>query len=129
MGDAMQSDDDDPSGTYQDRDTLDLFSIQSVKKGKMDAYRAANNAWSLDGLGGMKAARRGAGDNLLLSDVQLRLRRIFQQREAVLMGALLAVIAMLLLQCWPLIKDGVRHSMPVPRDNIAALLQTSSGEL
>ena len=67
----------------------------------MDAYRAVNNAWSLDGLAGMKVARRDAGYILWTSSLRARLRRIFQQREALLMGAFLATFVMVLLACWP----------------------------
>lgn len=60
----------------------------------MDAYQVKNNSRSLDGLGGLKAARRRRGENLLVEDVGLRLTRTLKQKEAMVLGAVLAIVAL-----------------------------------
>ena len=83
---------------FRDRDTLDRHNARQVELGKMEAYRALNNAWSLDGLAGLKSARRAAGHSLWASSLRAWLRRVSQQREALLVGACLALGAMVLVE-------------------------------
>ena len=83
---------------FRDRDTLDRFNARQVEQGKMETYRAQNNAWSLDGLAGMKSARRAAGHALWISSLQAWLRRVFRQREALLMGAFLALVVVMVVE-------------------------------
>ena len=54
-------------------------------------YRVKNNCRSLDGLPGLRAARRDHGEILLLGDVGARARRMGMQWGAVLLGMLFAV--------------------------------------
>lgn len=70
---------------------------QQVEKGVMDAYRAKNNARSLDDLGGLNAARRLKGENIPLTNLLIRLKRCLQQWDAMLLGALLTMIAFMFL--------------------------------
>jgi len=81
----------------QDRKTLGHWASQQVEKGVLDQYRAKNNARSLDGLGGMKVARRHRGEILLLGDVEIWFKRVLQQWDAMLLGAFLAIIAFVFL--------------------------------
>lgn len=67
-----------------------------VTKHEMQAYQAAMNASSLDGLTGLRAARRLAGERLWLTGGKARARRIAAQWDTVgvgvLIGLLLAVV-------------------------------------
>ena len=81
-----------------DRDTLDKWTGQQLKQGKMGAYIAKNNTRSLDGLTGMKAARRAAGEVLWFGDLRAWLGRLLQQREALCTGAVLALVVIKALQ-------------------------------
>jgi len=81
----------------EDRKTLGHWASQQIEKGVMDEYRAKNNARSLDDLGGLKAARRLRGEHLLLCDIEIWLKRVLQQWDAMLLGALLAVFAFVFL--------------------------------
>ncbi|PKS09215.1 hypothetical protein jhhlp_003829 [Lomentospora prolificans] len=80
---------------FTERPTLELWASKQVEKAD-DAileYQAANNAKSLDGLPGLKSARRDAGEKLLIvKDVEARVRRLWHERMSVLFGFLLAVL-------------------------------------
>ena len=75
-----------------DRDTLGKWATQQIKKGTIDAYRAKNNSRSLDGLPGMNVARRTKGETLWLGDMVAWLQRVSQQKEALMIGALLGLL-------------------------------------
>lgn len=51
-----------------------------------------NNTRSLDGLPGLKSARRERGEWVLLGDSAAAARRIARQREALLVGVLLGFL-------------------------------------
>ena len=55
-------------------------------------YRVKNNVRSLDGLPGLRAARRDHGEVLLLGDVGARARRVGMQWGALLLGMMFIVI-------------------------------------
>jgi len=61
----------------------------------MEAYRAKNNARSLDNTGGLKAARRTKGEMVWLEDIKLYCRRLGQQWDAIIVGMLLAFLLLL----------------------------------
>ncbi|MBE3045204.1 pyridoxamine 5'-phosphate oxidase family protein [Candidatus Bathyarchaeota archaeon] len=78
---------------FAERDTLDRYIAQTEKAGQMQAYQAEHNARSLDGLPGLRAARRGAGEALLgWGDVRSRAGRLWAERVSVFFGFLLAVL-------------------------------------
>jgi len=64
----------------------------------MEWYQQQANLRSLDGLGGLRAARRGKGENVHLQDVQIWFRRILKQWDAMLVGALIALFALALIR-------------------------------
>ena len=59
---------------------------------KLIRYQAVHNTASLDGLPGLRAARREAGQWLWLVDAKSRVRRIACEGEAVAAGFLLAIL-------------------------------------
>ena len=68
----------------------------------LENYRAKNNARSLDGLPGLKAARKDKGEILLLGDARARASNLGRQWMAVMLGMLL-VLAVL----WVAISLGI----------------------
>ena len=80
---------------FHDRDTLDRWSEKQIEKGRMEAHRAQYNARSLDGLGGMKVARRANGEGLWLGDTKIWFQRISGQREALLTGFVMGIVLLL----------------------------------
>ncbi|KAL2114747.1 hypothetical protein VUR80DRAFT_57 [Thermomyces stellatus] len=83
-----------PNGAagFTERDTLDRYCAKLEKKGEMAAYQAEHNARSLDGLPGLKTARRDAGEVLLWGEVKCRVRRVFEEKVSVCVGFLLAIL-------------------------------------
>lgn len=82
----------------KDRGTLGHFAKKTVDQGLMEWYQQQANMRSLDGLGGLRAARRGKGENVYLQDALIWLRRIFRQWDAMLVGALIALFGLALLR-------------------------------
>lgn len=82
----------------KDRGTLGHFAKKTVDQGLMEWYQQQANLRSLDGLGGLRAARRGKGENVHLQDLQIWLRRILRQWDAMLVGALITLFALALLR-------------------------------
>lgn len=87
-----------PKAYMKDRGTLGHFAKKTVDQGLMEWYQQQANMRSLDGLGGLRAARRGKGENVHLQDALIWLRRIFRQWDAMLVGALVALFALALLR-------------------------------
>ena len=87
-----------PKAYMKDRGTLGHFAKKTVDQGLMEWYQQQANMRSLDGLGGLRAARRGKGENVLLQDALIWLRRIFRQWDAMLVGALIALFALALMR-------------------------------
>ena len=79
-----------------DRDTLDKVASQFVKKGRLKSYQVEHNARSLDGLGGMKVARKNSGEVLWIEDWKIWWNRVKYQRDAMCVGALLTVVTYLI---------------------------------
>jgi hypothetical protein len=70
-----------------DRDTLTRWGDKEVDKGQMDDYQAEWNSRSLDGLPGLRSARRFKGEWVLLGD-SLALVKKMRQWEAFVLGVL-----------------------------------------
>jgi hypothetical protein len=87
-----------PKAYMKDRGTLGHFARKTVDQGLMEWYQQQANMRSLDGLGGLRAARRGKGENVHLQDALIWLRRIFRQWDAMLVGALIALFALALMR-------------------------------
>jgi hypothetical protein len=77
---------------FEERPTLDKSSGNQVKANTMVNYQNQNNNSSIDGLPGLRAARRGAGQTLWIGDAKARLVRIAAEREALATGFAAAVV-------------------------------------
>lgn len=82
----------DELSVFEQRPTLDTWATKKTQGNQMLDYQVTNNTHSLDGLPGLKAARREAGQVLWVGDLKARLRRIASEGEAVAAGFLLAVL-------------------------------------
>lgn len=85
-------------GGFEDRDTLGHWAGKTVEKGEMKAYQMSNNAKSLDGVPGLRTARRDLGERLWWTDRTARARRILAQKEALVVGLFLGVLLAFLAQ-------------------------------
>lgn len=82
----------------KDRGTLGHFAKKTVEQGLMEWYHKQANIRSLDGLGGLKVARRGNGENLLVQDLRIWSRRLLKQWDAMLVGAIMMLFALGLMR-------------------------------
>lgn len=83
---------------FLDRETLGHWAGKRVEAGEMGGYRVKNNLRSLDGLPGLRAARRDVGEWFWVEDARARVRRVMGQREAVGVGVVVGVLMVLLVQ-------------------------------
>lgn len=74
----------------EDRETMGHWASKKVEKNELHAYQKEWNSDSLDGLTGMKVARRDRGEILWLTDLQAYFRRVTAQREAMVFGFAIA---------------------------------------
>ncbi|RFU77639.1 pyridoxamine phosphate oxidase family [Trichoderma arundinaceum] len=77
---------------FEQRPNLDNYAATQTQNNKTISYQVTNNCSSLDGLPGLRAARREAGQKLWVGDLKARIRRIASEGEAVAVGFLLAVV-------------------------------------
>lgn len=83
---------------FLDRETLGHWAGQKVEKNEMGEYQMKNNAESLDGLPGLKSARRDLGEWIAVVDGKAALRRVMGQKDALVVGVVLGVFLALLVQ-------------------------------
>ena len=82
----------------EDRATLGHFAKKTVEKGHMELYQQSANVRSLDGCGGLRAARRGKGEWMLAHDCFIWLRRVVKQWEAMMLGFMMALVFVVLMR-------------------------------
>ncbi|KAK1999760.1 pyridoxamine phosphate oxidase [Colletotrichum falcatum] len=83
----------DELSVFEERPTLDLFWKKRADNNTVNTYHVENNRTSIDGLPGLRAARRGAGETLWVTDARARLARAARQTDGLLLGLLLAALA------------------------------------
>jgi hypothetical protein len=88
--------DEEKGAMLQDRETLGHWAHGKVEKNEMNAYRVKNNVESLDGLPGLRTARKDNGEVLWLGELKATARRIAKQREALGAGLFLGLLVWLL---------------------------------
>ena len=98
-----------PRAYLDDRNTLGHWAGQRIEKGEMDEYRQRMNSRSLDGCAGLTVARRQRGENLLLENCLIWLKRVMRQREAIVVGVLLGMV--LALATSTLLEEIARRSI------------------
>jgi hypothetical protein len=73
---------------------LNNYAAKTEAKGKMREYQMSNNQKSLDGLPGLKTARRDCGEWLWLTDLSALMRRIGAQMTVMILGIMLGMMLM-----------------------------------
>lgn len=87
-----------PESAFQDRETISHWGINKEEKNELLAYQEKNNARSLDGLAGLRTARRGRGERMWAGDLAAQARRLLAPKDSVLLGVLLGVVIVLVTQ-------------------------------
>ena len=77
---------------FHDRPTLKHSLAKDEKKGRTDAYMRDNNSRSLDGLFGLRHARRMKGENLMLADVLTWVGRQLSHGPAIVFGVVVGLL-------------------------------------
>jgi hypothetical protein len=99
---ALKEDPEDKSKQVpylEDRQTLGHWGSKQIAAGTMNEYRSKNNARSLDGLPGLRVARKDAGEHLMIRDVeaQVKKRNGVQLVFVALLSAVLTVVTLFML--------------------------------
>lgn len=82
----------DELAVFEARSTMDAWAKKRVDANTMQDYHNEANVYSMDGLPGLKAARRGVGQSILVGDARARITRLMAQWEALMMGFGMAVL-------------------------------------
>lgn len=82
----------------KDRETMDHWASVKIEKKELHAYQRQWNTDSLDGLTGLRVARRDAGERLWVTETTAHVRRIAAQKEAVVVGIGIGVLLFLVVQ-------------------------------
>ena len=83
---------------YEDRLTLGEAVRKMMKNSKLEDYQKTNNSMSLDGLPGLKCARKAEGHSLWMDLLETRAKRVIAQKDALFTGVLFAVLIMVLMR-------------------------------
>lgn len=87
---------------FQDRDTLGHWAGKQISAGTLQEYQAKNNNSSLDGLPGLRAARKDKGERMWYRDLQVKLRRTSGPWSTVVVALLSAVTTVMIMQVFGL---------------------------
>lgn len=82
----------DELAVFEERPTLDAWVKKRVEDNTVQQYHNETNVTSMDGLPGLKAARRGVGERLWVGDARAWMMKVLAQREAILVGFSLGVM-------------------------------------
>ncbi|KAF7560424.1 hypothetical protein G7046_g3713 [Stylonectria norvegica] len=82
----------DELAVFEERPTLDAWVEKRFDSNTMQAYHNETNVFSMDGLPGLKAARRDVGERLWLTSARNRARTVFAQHEAIAVGFSFAIL-------------------------------------
>ncbi|KAG5661151.1 hypothetical protein KAF25_002794 [Fusarium avenaceum] len=77
---------------FEERPTMDVWAGKQVEANTMLDYHKQTNVLSMDGLPGLRAARRSVGETLWFTDAKARARKVFAQSEAIAVGFVLALL-------------------------------------
>lgn len=83
---------------FEERPTLDKWAGGQVEGDKVQEYHRKNNVDSIDGLPGLRTARRAVGQTLWLADLQSWASRRAAEWQSVCLGFLLALVFGLFLK-------------------------------
>lgn len=76
----------DELAVFEERPTLDKWAGGQVEENKVQNYQLRNNLYSMDGLPGLRTARRGVGQRILAVDLIARAKRVAAEGEALMVG-------------------------------------------
>jgi hypothetical protein len=76
----------DELDVFEDRPTLDKWAGGKVEDNQVQDYHLKNNVYSMDGLPGLRTARRGVGQKLLVTDLLAWTKRVTAEQEALAVG-------------------------------------------
>ncbi|KAL8296660.1 hypothetical protein RB600_001913 [Gaeumannomyces tritici] len=79
----------DETSVFEDRSTLDTSAAKQEEGGEWIRYQRRNNAYSLDGLPGLRSARRGTALGLWLAQARVC---VAAQREGFVFGLVLGLV-------------------------------------
>ncbi|KAJ4186067.1 Hypothetical protein NCS54_00037300 [Fusarium falciforme] len=77
---------------FEERPTMDAWLKKRVDSNTLQEYHNETNVLSMDGLPGLKAARRGVGERLWWTDAKAHAKRVLAQGEAIAVGFIVAVL-------------------------------------
>lgn len=96
---------------FEERPTLQFFNNKREREGTAHDYQAEMNTCSIDGLPGLRLARRHAGERLLwVGDAKAYGRRVVAERHGMAFGFLSAIVLYFLLGLF-----GVYHGFDMDR--------------
>ncbi|KAI0011407.1 hypothetical protein F4779DRAFT_573648 [Xylariaceae sp. FL0662B] len=90
-----------PCQCFEERYTLEKWLVNKVKKKALEDYQVKLNSRSLDGLLGLRVARKMRGEWVVTDECLAKLTRVFWHPEALCLGIL---IGLLLTMAVPLIQ-------------------------
>ncbi|WYZ36671.1 hypothetical protein EsH8_II_000177 [Colletotrichum jinshuiense] len=82
----------DELSVFEERPTLDFYWKKRADNNTVNKYQTETNRTSIDGLPGLKAARRDAGETLWVAEAKARLAGAAREHDGILLGFLLAVL-------------------------------------
>ncbi|MCJ1486410.1 hypothetical protein MMC06_006587 [Schaereria dolodes] len=82
----------------RDRDTMERWAVKKDERNELQQYQAEWNSSSLDGLPGLRVARRDMKENVWIMDAKAKVRRISMQRDALTAGMIMGILMVLFLQ-------------------------------
>lgn len=77
---------------FETRPMLDKWASSKVEEKKLIEYRCRNNVYSMDGLPGLRSARRDAGQQMLFEDARVWAGKVAAEKEALAVGFGMAVL-------------------------------------
>ncbi|KAK2598008.1 hypothetical protein QQS21_005845 [Conoideocrella luteorostrata] len=83
---------------FETRPALDYDAKKRAEANKFREYQRLNNADSIDGLPGLRASRRDAGETLWVRDLRARGVRVMMERDGLAVGLVVGVLAVLMAQ-------------------------------
>jgi hypothetical protein len=89
---AESKEENDELVVFEERPTLDKWAKTQADGNKILEYQTQKNSTSIDGLPGLKSARRRTGQTMWLEDVKARTRKILAEKDAIATGFAFAII-------------------------------------
>jgi len=77
---------------FEERPTMDKWNETKVANGKLFEYHRETNVYSMDGLPGLRTARRDVGQRMFLVDAQAWARRVAAEKSGLAVGFGLAIL-------------------------------------